>query len=192
MAVGIGIAYDACLSPVDVRSLTLSRIKGSGIDRWIETARKKTGEVQKHALSEDTCARLGGYLAAAAEAKITFKPEEEILRQPDGWRLYTKDRWEKHFRWTRDTALPGDARRLMDMRRTGNVEADLGGMSRADRGELLANGLGKNNFLERTYTPATVVKSRQSLQKRQEARALLEAEAAFMRATQGPDDGTSD
>lgn len=178
LALGIGIAYDAMLSPVDVRELTLSKIKGHGAERWIETKRRKSKKPQKHALSAETCARLDAYLVLADAAGVVLEPDGPLLLQPDGWRPYVKDRWERHFRWTREEVMPGDTRVMLDIRRTANVEADLGGMSRDDRAELMANNLNKSAFLENTYTPSTITKSRQSLAKRREGRELLEAEAA--------------
>jgi hypothetical protein len=118
LALGIGIAYDRALSPVDVRSIALRNVLGAG-----------------------------------------------------------KDLWERHFRLTREVVMPGDTRVMLDLRRTAKVEADIGGMSRKDRAELLANNRDKSAFLEATYTPSTVVKSRQSLSKRVKAQALTEADA---------------
>lgn len=183
LALGIGIAYDAGLSPVDVRTLTLGKIKGVGDDRWVDTNRKKSKKPQKHALSAETCNRLDAYLAQAAAADIVIGPDDPLMLQPDGWRPYIKDRWERHFRWTREEVMLGDSRVMLDIRRTANVEADLGGMSRDDRAELMGNNLHKSAFLEATYTPSTVIKSRQSLAKRREAREALEAEAAFLKMT---------
>jgi integrase len=177
LALGIAIAYDTGLSPVDVRSITPGNVVGGGDERWVETHRKKTKRPQKHALSSETCQRLDAYLERAEAADIDLPQDEPLLRQPDGWRPYIKDRWERHFRLTRAEVMPGDTRVMLDIRRTANVEADIGGMSREDRAELLANNLHKSSFLEATYTPSTVVKSRQSLEKRQRARALLEADA---------------
>ncbi len=177
LALGIGIAYDTGLSPVDVRSIALRNVLGTGKERWIETSRKKTKRAMKHALSADTCARLDRYLARAAAEGVELGQDDQLLRQPDGWRPYVKDRWERHFRLTREEIMPGDTRVMLDIRRTANVEADIGGMSREDRAELLANNLDKSAFLEATYTPSTVVKSRQSLSKRAKAQALIEAEA---------------
>jgi integrase len=177
LALGIGIAYDTGLSPVDVRSIALQNVLGARRKRWIETRRKKTKRPMKHALSADTCTRLDRYLARVKSEGIELGPEDQLLRQPDGWRPYIKDRWERHFRITREEIFPGDTRVMLDIRRTANVEADIGGMSREDRAELLANNLDKSAFLEATYTPSTVVKSRQSLTKRAKAQALIEAEA---------------
>ncbi len=181
LALGIGIAHDTGLSPVDVRELTRAKIKGDGSSRWIETTRRKTKATQKHALTEDTCARLDAYFALAAAAGVIIEKDAPLLRQPDGWRPYVKDRWERHFRWTREEVMPGDTRVMLDLRRTANVEADIGGMSLADRAELLGNNLDKSAFLEATYTPSTVVKSRQSLSHRKAAQRLMEDEAAQLR-----------
>ena len=79
--------------------------------------------------------------------------------------------------------MPGDTRVMLDLLRTANVEADTGGMGRDDRAELMANNLHNSAYLEATYTPSTVVKSRRSLAKRKGARDVLEAEAAFIRTT---------
>lgn len=51
---------------------------------------------------------------------------------------------------------PDENRWFMDIRQSGNVEADLGDANADDRAEILANALNRNKFLEQTYTPLTV------------------------------------
>jgi len=83
-------------------------------------------------------------------------------------------------------ALPDDlgrdienyiARFFMDIRRSGNVEADLGGASAGDRAEILANALDKNKLLDQTYTPPTVAKARKIAKQRELGRAILDQQS---------------
>jgi hypothetical protein len=78
--------------------------------------------------------------------------------------------------------FPGDTRQLLDIRRSANVEADAAGADKATMGELLANGLADNRFLEETYTPPTVAKAREVAAQRVAGRAKLAGEVTRLRA----------
>jgi hypothetical protein len=87
-----------------------------------------------------------------------------------------KDTFAKDFRKVRNLVFTGDKRTFKDIRRSGNLEADLGGASAVDRAELLANSLYKNGFLEATYTPPTVAHGMKIRDNRATGRNLLKAE----------------
>jgi hypothetical protein len=74
--------------------------------------------------------------------------------------------------------FPGDDRKLLDIRRSANVEADAAGADKQTMGELLANGLADNRFLDETYTPPTVAKAREVASLRLQGRARLAGEVA--------------
>src|SRR5215471_4346176 len=53
----------------------------------------------------------------------------------------------------RELAFPGDKRRLMDMRRSGAVEAIAGDVGPIGLAAKLANSIGRSNTLHKTYAP---------------------------------------
>lgn len=72
-----------------------------------------------------------------------------------------KNYFSQDFRAVRNHVFPGDASQFLDIRRSGNVEADAAGADKATMAELLANSLDSSSFLDATYTPPTVSKARQ-------------------------------
>jgi hypothetical protein len=53
-------------------------------------------------------------------------------------------------------AFPGDNRRLMDMRRSGVVEAVAGDAGPIGLAAKLANSIGRSNTLHKTYAPVDI------------------------------------
>ena len=53
----------------------------------------------------------------------------------------------------RALAFPGDKRRLMDMRRSGVIEAIAGDAGPLSLAAKLANSIGRSNTLHKTYAP---------------------------------------
>src|SRR5262249_7410 len=64
-----------------------------------------------------------------------------------------KDTLGDDFRDVREVVFPGDTRRLMDMRRTGNVEAVTGGAQPTDLAAKLSNTIAQSNQIFDTYSP---------------------------------------
>ena len=56
----------------------------------------------------------------------------------------------------RALAFPGDKRRLMDMRRSGVVEAIAGNAGPVGLAAKLANSIGRSNTLHKTYAPVDI------------------------------------
>jgi hypothetical protein len=52
--------------------------------------------------------------------------------------------------------FPGDTRKLMDMRRSGVVEAIAGGTDAVGLSAKLANSIGRSNALHKTYAPIEI------------------------------------
>jgi hypothetical protein len=73
-----------------------------------------------------------------------------FIRNRSG-RPYTKDKLAADFRTIRELAFPGDTRRLQDVRRTGNVEAAIGGAKPQELSAKAGNTIGKSNALFGTY-----------------------------------------
>jgi hypothetical protein len=60
------------------------------------------------------------------------------------------------FASVRALAFPGDKRRLMDMRRSGVIEAVAGDAGPLGLAAKLANSIGRSNTLHQTYAPVDI------------------------------------
>ena len=60
------------------------------------------------------------------------------------------------FAAVRDLAFRGDKRRLMDMRRSGVIEAIAGDAGPLGLAAKLANSIGRSNKLHQTYAPVDI------------------------------------
>ena len=179
MSLAIRIAWEAMFSPVDVWNIRPAELRQDSGGWFIERRRIKTDKVAFGALSEEAAAALVAYLSAQDRAEADETP---IIRQRNGQAYRSKDTFGDDFRTVRGKAFPGDTRQFLDIRRSANVEADAAGADRQTMGELLANGLADNKFLEETYTPATVTKAREVASQRVQGRAKLAGEIMRMRS----------
>ena len=174
MALAIQIGWVTLLSPCDVRSLTHNQLKrttnGEG---YIQTHRQKTGRRALPYLTSELVSNIDRYINGL---EIQLDENDPIILMRSGTPYVTKDTFSKDFRVIRNMVFENDTRTFKDIRRSGNLEADLGEASPTDRAELLANSLHKNAFLEATYTPPTVARGKKILEKRKAGRKLLKAE----------------
>jgi hypothetical protein len=74
------------------------------------------------------------------------------------------------------TTFPGDNRRLMDMRRSGVVEAVAGDAGPLGLAAKLANSFGHSNTLHKTYAPVDVEAVRNTDAARLKGRRRMRAE----------------
>jgi hypothetical protein len=144
LAVIIAIAWDTGFSPVDVRRLASDHRSREGF----RLPRAKTGRPAIGTLSSRTLALIAAYLQGRPETL----PSAPLFRNRSG-ASYSKDTLGDDFRAVRAIVMPGDTRKLMDVRRSGAVEALAGGAGTAQIGAKLANSISTNNELERTYLP---------------------------------------
>lgn len=177
MAVAILVAWDTLFSPVDVYTSTKAGLKRDAVGWYLERPRTKTEKAAFGALSPKTAAALFAYLD---DLGVEMTPGARLIRRKSG-RAYAlgvsgKNYFAQDFREVRNHVFPGDERQFLDIRRSGNVEADAAGADKETMGELLANSMASSKFLENTYTPPTVSKSRQISEARQQGRARLAAE----------------
>lgn len=175
MALALRLAWETLMSPVDIRTLPRKALQRSLEGYYVETERTKTGKQAYGAVSDELGEMLDSYIAGLG---FELMPDEPILRTRRDRARYTKARFGSDFAKVRLLAF-GDSekRQFQDLRRSGNVEADLGGASADDRAEILANALNKDDFLEQTYTPPTVAKARKMLEQRRIGRELLAQES---------------
>lgn len=173
LSLAIRLAWETMFSPVDIWTIRPRDLKRDAEGWYIERQRTKTDKVAFAALSGGLSADLVAYLEAQGRQEADETP---IIRQRNGSAYRSKDTFGDDFRAVRAKAFPGDARQLLDIRRSANVEADAAGADKKTMGELLANGLAESKFLDATYTPPTVSKARDVAKQRVQGRAKLAGE----------------
>jgi hypothetical protein len=146
-AVIVSIVYDTGFSPVDARRLAAKHWSSEGF----RIARSKTGQPAIGTLSSRTTGLINTYLADKGEQF----PAAPLFRNRSG-APYSKDTLGDDFRAIRAAVFPGDTRKLMDVRRTVAIEALAGGATADQIGAKLANTIGSNSELQRTYLPGNV------------------------------------
>jgi hypothetical protein len=148
----IAVAWDTQFSPVDVRTLCERHraiIDGRLIfDRQAE-GRAKTGRAAIGTVSKRTERLVENYLAECGAERL---PDAVLFRTRAG-RPYPENRLGDDFAIVRGLAFPGDKRRLMDMRRSGVVEAIAGDVGPLGLSAKLANSIDRSNTLHKTYAP---------------------------------------
>ena len=152
----IAVSYDTSLAPIDARSLTFAQSRTDGQRIWFELDRAKTGREALGTLSRRSEALLRAYLAALP---VDLLPGAPMFRTRRGV-PYTKNSLPEDFRDVRALVFPSDDRKLMDMRRSGAVEAMAGGADASALSAKMANTLSDSKVLQRTYLPvdkATVI-----------------------------------
>ena len=180
----IAVAWDTGFAPVDVRSLTPSQAVTSGADMAFTAGRAKTGESAFGTLTARTQRLVEAYVAG-----LPYDPHDdaEIFRtkgyapSKKGGRPripvpYTKDSLVDDFADLRRAVFGKDEkRRLMDMRRTGAVEANAGGAPVEAIAAKMANSIDQNRKLQKTYMPVNVAAVRAADEARKIGRRRLES-----------------
>lgn len=182
MSLGIRVAWEAMFSPIDVWTLRPKELQRDARGWYISRDRTKTGRPAYAALSAELARDLVAYLEAQQREEADETP---ILRQRNGEPYRSKDTFGDDFRSVRTVSFGDDTRQFLDIRRSANVEADAAGADKRTMGELLANGLAENRFLDQTYTPPTVAKARDVARQRLVGRKKLAAEVTRLRSSQG-------
>jgi hypothetical protein len=169
LAVAIVIAYDTQMAPVDVRLLTPEMRAKDDHGTYFKTARAKTERDVIATLSKATEELLDRYLVGLG---VVIPRDQPFIRNRSG-HVYSKDTLGDDFRKVRESVFPGDARRLMDMRRTGNVEAVVGGAEPTHLSAKLSNTLAQSNQIFETYSPVQLASVREADKAREVGRRRL-------------------
>jgi hypothetical protein len=152
LACVIAVAWDTQFSPVDVRTLRERHraIVGGRLifDKQVD-GRAKTGRAALGTLSRRTERLVSVYLAALGAER---HPEAILFRNRSGG-SYREDTLGDDFAAVRELVFAGDRRRLMDMRRSGVVEAIAGDVGPLGLSAKLANSIERSNTLHKTYAP---------------------------------------
>jgi hypothetical protein len=151
----VAVAWDTQFSPVDVRTLTARHRASIGgrlvFDRQAD-GRAKTGRAAIGTLSARTERLVCAYLAAL---QIDLHPDAILFRTRSGG-TYGRETLGHDFAAVRALTYPHDKRRLMDMRRSGVIEAIAGNAGPLGLSAKLANSIGRSNALHKTYAPVDI------------------------------------
>lgn len=190
MSLIIRVMYETARAPVDARSLTLSDLAVDHDGPYINRPRAKTSVDGYQPISQELYDDIMRYVS---DQGIQPLPETLIFRQhkpkrgsriPTHWR--DDSDFSKDFAIVRKAALgPEETRKAMDIRRTANLEARLGGATPEERASLLANSLDKSKTLDATYSPATLAEARSAIAARVKGRQVL-------KSAQGRNENASD
>jgi len=151
----IAVCWDTQFSPVDARTLA-NRHRAVidarlVFDRQID-GRTKTGRAAIGTVSKRTERLVSAYLSELGTALL---PDAALFRTRSG-AAYTEGTLSHDFSAVRTIAFPGDERRLMDMRRSGVVEAIAGDAGPLGLSAKLANSIERSNVLHKTYAPVDI------------------------------------
>jgi hypothetical protein len=184
----IAIAWDTTFSPVDVRTLAARHCAIADgrvvFDRQVD-GRAKTGRAAIGTVSRRTERLVTAYLD---RVQVDLLPGAILFRTRSG-KAYGPERLSRDFAAVRDLVFPGDQRCLMDMRRSGVVEAIAGGAGPLDLAAKLANSMGRSNTLHKTYAPVDIEAVRNTDDARIRGRRRIRAnKAGDFVSTQQPGD----
>jgi integrase len=171
MALAIELLWATMMSPVDIRTLSRAMVFENAGGLYVHRPRSKTQVEVYVDLDGDTARRLKAYLNGTP----TTLGDAPIIRGERGGKAFrNRHEFARRFATIRKAAFGEDEKRQMrDIRRSANVEADLGGASADDRAAILGNALNTDPKLERTYTPPTLAKARELRKQREAGRAIL-------------------
>lgn len=151
----IAVAWDTQFSPVDIRTLAQRHCADHAgrlvFDRQAD-GRTKTGRAAIGTLSPRTEKLVTTYLDGL---QVDLHPDAILLRTRSGG-AYGRETLAHDFAAVREFTFPGDNRRLMDMRRSGVVEAVAGKADAIGLAAKLANSIGRSNTLHKTYAPVDI------------------------------------
>jgi hypothetical protein len=157
LACVIAIAWDTSFSPVDVRTLAARHRAQANNGRLMfdrrDEGRTKTGKAAIGTISTRTERLVRSYLAMLG---AELHPDAILFSNRSG-NPYREDTLADDFRAVRQAVFPGDKRRLMDMRRSGTLEAIAGGAEGFGLAAKMANSIDHSNALHRTYAPVDEV-----------------------------------
>ena len=170
LALALRLIYECGFAPVDARLVCGRELRRDRAGWWLAIDRKKTGVDGVWPISGDLAA---GVIAYRDGLGVELMDDAPILRRPDGLPWRDESHFAKDFGAVRAKAFGRqEKRRAMDIRRTYNIELDLGGASREERAAAMANGLDRDSGLDATYTPPTLEKARRTAKKRAAGQAI--------------------
>jgi hypothetical protein len=171
LAAVIATAWDTQLNPGDVRALKASQLATAGHGELFFTERGKTGKPVGGALSKRSVWVLEAYLVKLG---VELHGDAQIFRNRSG-QPYSKDTLGDDFRDVRAAEFGEAERRTMghDFRRSGAVEAIVGGGTAEALAHAMGNTLSASNALFATYVPVNAETIREVTAARRRGRTKL-------------------
>jgi len=158
LAAGLAVMWDTQLSPGDVRALTAGQRTKDRLGRAFFTKRAKTDAAVGGVLSRRAAFVLDAYLSRLS---VGMHADAPVFRNRSG-QPYLKNAFAEDFREVRIAEFgPLERRQMLDFRRSGAVEAIVGGAKSEHVAHAMGNTLSASNALFETYVPvntATIVK----------------------------------
>jgi hypothetical protein len=165
----IAVAWDTQFSPIDVRTLAARHRAVEG-DRLLFD-RQQEGRTKAGRPAIGTLSRRTERLVAAYQKKLGAELHPDaILFRNRSKAPYREDTLADDFAAVRAFVFPGDNRRLMDMRRSGTIEAIAGGADITIVAAKMANSLDRSSELHRTYAPVDLAAVRNADEARSKGR----------------------
>ena len=165
----LAVCWDTQFSPGDCRKLKASQRVQDGRGGHFISKRGKTGEDVIGTLSERSQRVLDTYLMRAG---LNLVGDAPIFRNRSG-QPYTSDTLGDDFRAVREATFPGDSRKMLDIRRTGAVEALAGQVDPGAMAAKMGNTIDHNRFLAKTYLPNKTATVRLADEARKRGRKVL-------------------
>ena len=150
LAVILAVAWDTSLAPIDCRSLRPSQMTRDGQRVTFAVDRAKTGAAAIGTLCMRTQRLLMVYIDGLGAEPM---PDAPLLRNRSGG-AYTKECLNKDFAKVRAAVFgPTETRKIMDLRRSGSVEANAGQVDAGALAAKMATTIDQARELQRTYLP---------------------------------------
>ena len=149
LAAVLAVMWDTQFASNDVRTLRMKQRFRDKRGYFFVTNRGKTGVEVVGTLTKRGAWALDGYLARLG---VALSPDAHIFRNRSG-EAYTADTLGDDFRDVRAVVFPNDTRILIDIRRSGAVEALAGEADPAAMAAKMGNTIEKNRQLAETYLP---------------------------------------
>ncbi|NVO13514.1 MAG: tyrosine-type recombinase/integrase [Rhodoplanes sp.] len=171
LAAVIAVAWDTQMSPGDVRNLRASQLARGAAGEAFFTERGKTGKPVGGVLSIRAIAVLTAYLERLG---VELHGDAYIFRNRSG-APYSSDTLGDDFRDVRIIEFGINERRTIghDFRRSGAVEAIVGGAGAEALSHAMGNTLSSSNALFATYVPVNVATLRSVTEARRTGRTKL-------------------
>jgi hypothetical protein len=167
LAAVIAVAWDTMVSPIDVRQLTAGQRVRDDQGALFFVDRAKTGRAAAGTLSRWSSAILDAYLGRISVVPVGDAP---LFRNRSG-APYSKDTLGDDFRAVRTMVFgKNDDRQLADIRRSGAVEATVGGAKVEKLAKKMANTISASTRLQKVYNPVDVESVRSVDRSREQAR----------------------
>lgn len=169
LAALLAVAWDTQFAPVDCRLLTPGQRLKDRRGTYFDTARGKTGKAVIGTLTTRTTRVLDAYIASLG---FDLHEDAQIFRNRSGV-PYSADTLGDDFRTVRELTFPGDTRQLIDIRRSGAVEALAGEADPAAMAAKMGNSIDHNKQLQETYLPKRTATVRLADEARKRGRKVL-------------------